>query len=217
MNSKMFGSFFCFVVVMWCCSHAAQFRQMMVKNLWINEVCEVLSNLCNFKTDFDDYNKQKRAVSGSSGLFPFPRVGRSDPSMFEYDSPYSFGPYENYDGELNERKRGKNAPDNLKLSTIEMRRQDKRQGLVPFPRVGRSSSDGFNPRFWQHDNKRSMQAQNSANGGNGMWFGPRWEISHSQRSLFFKIFLKSEKKLTESENNQFLSHFIKQIRQTSSS
>lgn len=51
-------------------------------------------------TDFDDYNKQKRAI-GSSGLFPFPRVGRSDPSLFsfEYDSPYSFGPYENYDGE----------------------------------------------------------------------------------------------------------------------
>lgn len=57
-----------------------------------------------FIADFEEYSKPKRAGGGSSGLFPFPRVGRSDPSMFEYaDSPYSYGPYENYDGELIER------------------------------------------------------------------------------------------------------------------
>lgn len=52
-----------------------------------------------------------------------------------------------------------------------MRRQDKRQGLVPFPRVGRSSFEGLNPRFWQHE-KRSVQGPSSAN-SHAMWFGPR--------------------------------------------
>lgn len=49
----------------------------------------------------------------------------------------------------------------------EMRRQEKRQGLVPFPRVGKS--EGYNPRFWQHE-KRSVPV--SAN-SHAMWFGPR--------------------------------------------
>lgn len=49
-------------------------------------------------TDFDD-TKQKRAVGGSVGLFPFPRVGRSDPDMLsEWDSPLSYNSFENYDG-----------------------------------------------------------------------------------------------------------------------
>lgn len=51
-------------------------------------------------TDFDD-SKQKRAGGGNVGLFPFPRVGRSDPDMIsEYESPYNaFNPFDNYDGE----------------------------------------------------------------------------------------------------------------------
>lgn len=53
-----------------------------------------------------------------------------------------------------------------------MRRQDKRQGLVPFPRVGRSSADGFNQHFWVHE-KRSLQGPSSAANPNAMWFGPR--------------------------------------------
>jgi len=46
------------------------------------------------------------------------------------------------------------------------RHEMKRQGLVPFPRVGRSGSDAYNPRFQYPDNKRS-NAQTS------LWFGPR--------------------------------------------
>lgn len=51
--------------------------------------------------DFDD-SKQKRAAGGSVGLFPFPRVGRSDPDMItEWDSPLSYNSFENYDGNDN--------------------------------------------------------------------------------------------------------------------
>lgn len=49
-------------------------------------------------TDFDD-SKLKRAGGGSVGLFPFPRVGRSDPDMIsEWETPVSYNEFENYDG-----------------------------------------------------------------------------------------------------------------------
>lgn len=53
--------------------------------------------------DFDD-TKQKRAAGGSVGLFPFPRVGRSDPDMiseYELQLPLSYSSFENYDGNYN--------------------------------------------------------------------------------------------------------------------
>lgn len=52
----------------------------------------------NSRLDFDD-SKHKRAGGGSVGLFPFPRVGRSDPDMMaEWESPLSYNSFENYDG-----------------------------------------------------------------------------------------------------------------------
>jgi hypothetical protein len=52
----------------------------------------------------------------------------------------------------------------------------KRQGLVPFPRVGRSG--GLNPRFYHQQqqadyNKRGMQMQGASPAASHMWFGPR--------------------------------------------
>ena len=47
--------------------------------------------------DFD--TSPKRAV-GNVGLFPFPRVGRSDPEMSEWESPLSYNSFENYDGKV---------------------------------------------------------------------------------------------------------------------
>lgn len=55
----------------------------------------------NFTADFDD-TKEKRAGGGSVGLFPFPRVGRSNVDLLsEWDSPLSYNSLENYDGKEN--------------------------------------------------------------------------------------------------------------------
>lgn len=60
----------------------------------------------------------------------------------------------------------------------------KRQGLVAFPRVGRSG--GFNSRYYQQlaeYAKRGMPGSNSAAGGH-MWFGPRLgKRAHDQGEL----------------------------------
>lgn len=100
------------------------------------------AKLCSAAEDFEA--AQKRA-GGSVGLFPFPRVGRSDPDLMpDWNSYNSF---ENYD-ELG-------------------RHETKRQGLVPFPRVGRSM--GYNPRFYQQYSDYNKRSQ----GVNPHWFGPR--------------------------------------------
>ncbi|CAH1718850.1 unnamed protein product [Chironomus riparius] len=100
------------------------------------------AKLCSADEDFE--GAQKRA-SGSVGLFPFPRVGRSDPDLQpEWNSYNSF---ENYD-DLG-------------------RHEQKRQGLVPFPRVGRSG--GYNQRLYQQYSDFNKRSQ----AGNPHWFGPR--------------------------------------------
>lgn len=64
------------------------------------------------------------------------------------------------------------------------RQEMKRQGLVAFPRVGRSG--GLSSRFYQRladYNKRGMQGSNSAAGAH-MWFGPRLgKRAHDQGEL----------------------------------
>lgn len=60
----------------------------------------------------------------------------------------------------------------------------KRQGLVPFPRVGRSG--GLNPRFYYQQlsdyNKRGMSG---ANPSSSLWFGPRLgKRAHDQGEQF---------------------------------
>ncbi|CRK91248.1 CLUMA_CG004928, isoform A [Clunio marinus] len=114
----------------------------------------ISTKLCHADEDFDD-TKQKRAAGGGNvGLFPFPRVGRSDPDLLaEFDSPSSNNLFENYDD----------------LGRYEV----KRQGLVPFPRVGRSGSP--NSRFYHQQLsdyiKRSMSGATPSS--SNMWFGPR--------------------------------------------
>lgn len=49
-----------------------------------------------FAADFDG-TKQKRSDRGSVGLFPFPRVGRSDPDAVpEIDPSYAYMSVEDY-------------------------------------------------------------------------------------------------------------------------
>lgn len=50
----------------------------------------------SFAADFDG-TKQKRSDRGSVGLFPFPRVGRSDPEAVpENDPSYAYMSVEDY-------------------------------------------------------------------------------------------------------------------------
>ncbi|CAO1395331.1 unnamed protein product [Diamesa serratosioi] len=103
--------------------------------------------------DFDG-TKQKRSDRGSVGLFPFPRVGRSDPEAVpESDPSYSYMSIDDYDLGRNEYKR---------------------QGLVPFPRVGRSQT---NVRGYLRGPKQSpdsnIRTLNSNAAASAMWYGPR--------------------------------------------
>ncbi|XP_050072880.1 cardio acceleratory peptide 2b [Anopheles maculipalpis] len=99
------------------------------------------------------------------GLFAFPRVGRSDPEMtLDWESsamlPLETGEdYEDYP-----------------------MKEMKRQGLVPFPRVGRSGKSELAmaaARYWQaaHNLQQQQQSIVKRAGGSGansgMWFGPR--------------------------------------------
>uniref|UniRef100_A0A182SVY1 Pyrokinin n=1 Tax=Anopheles maculatus TaxID=74869 RepID=A0A182SVY1_9DIPT len=101
------------------------------------------------------------------GLFAFPRVGRSDPEVtLDWESsamlPLETGEdYEDYP-----------------------MKEMKRQGLVPFPRVGRSGKSELAmaaARYWQaaHNLQQQQQQQSivkraGGSGANsGMWFGPR--------------------------------------------
>lgn len=134
-------------------------------------------------TDFDD-SKLKRAGGGSVGLFPFPRVGRSDPDMIsEWETPLSYNEFDNYDGndaKLCFRFVVQAYPTDLG------RHEMKRQGLVPFPRVGRSGA--INPRFLrqqmaEYNNKRSLSGASPSS--SHMWFGPRLgKRAHDQGEQF---------------------------------
>lgn len=66
------------------------------------------------------------------------------------------------------------------------RHEMKRQGLVPFPRVGRSGA--INPRFLrqqmaEYNNKRSLSGASPSS--SHMWFGPRLgKRAHDQGEQF---------------------------------
>lgn len=71
------------------------------------------------------------------------------------------------------------------ISSIELgRREMKRQGLVAFPRVGRSG--GLNPRFYHQqlaEYKRGMSGASPSS--SHMWFGPRLgKRAHDQGEQF---------------------------------
>lgn len=70
------------------------------------------------------------------------------------------------------------------ISTDLGRHEMKRQGLVPFPRVGRSG--GLVPRFYRQQlsehNKRGMSG---ASPSSSLWFGPRLgKRAHDQGEQF---------------------------------
>nr|XP_040231488.2 cardio acceleratory peptide 2b [Anopheles coluzzii] len=102
------------------------------------------------------------------GLFAFPRVGRSDPEL-------------NLDWESSAMLPLETADDYEDYPMKEM----KRQGLVPFPRVGRSGKSELAmaaARYWQAARNLQQQQQQQQSvvkraGGTGansaMWFGPR--------------------------------------------
>ncbi|GAB0092354.1 Cardio acceleratory peptide 2b [Sergentomyia squamirostris] len=93
-----------------------------------------------------DIEESKPRRSGNMGLFPFPRVGRSDPEMMAYDSVMNS--LEDYD-----------------FPKYEM----KRQGLIPFPRVGRSRGGTM----WTKLAREDYGKRTGGVGANGLWFGPR--------------------------------------------
>ncbi|XP_055906496.1 cardio acceleratory peptide 2b [Eupeodes corollae] len=103
-----------------------------------------------------EQSKTRRGGGGTAGLFAFPRVGRSDPSLSEqtggYDNlfPASYEEYDEYP-KISEMKRAK---------------------MVAFPRVGRSDSQLRNwarmAALQQSLDKRTAPSANS-----GLWFGPR--------------------------------------------
>lgn len=77
----------------------------------------------------------------------------------------------------------------MKLSSTDLGRHEmKRQGLVPFPRVGRSG--GLSARFYRQQaadyNKRMSGGMSGANPSSShMWFGPRLgKRAHDQGEQF---------------------------------
>ncbi|XP_012265014.1 uncharacterized protein LOC105691247 isoform X1 [Athalia rosae] len=82
----------------------------------------------------------------ASGLMPFPRIGRSDPS--DYDVVLDL----NYD---------------------DMSHEVKRQGLIPFPRVGRSRDVSSSPYGNELVKVAKVKRTGDAVPNGGMWFGPR--------------------------------------------
>lgn len=48
----------------------------------------------------------------------------------------------------------------------------KRQGLVPFPRVGRAGN-GHNNRYWTKSIQDMGKRATGGSGASSMWFGPR--------------------------------------------
>lgn len=100
--------------------------------------------------------------------------------LSEWDAPLS---YDNYDGKDKQQL----VELNNHVSSTELGRRElmKRQGLVPFPRVGRSG--GLNPRFYHQQqadyNKRGMSGASPS--ASHMWFGPRLgKRAHDQGEQF---------------------------------
>jgi len=103
----------------------------------------LISITASSASDETDYLKPKRAYGGVSALTPFPRIGRSDPELYSLENSYNMG--DEYEDYPHEVKR---------------------LGLIPFPRVGRSD------RYLTKEAIKNL-LKRGAQGGNGMWFGPR--------------------------------------------
>nr|BAO00941.1 cardioacceleratory peptide 2b splicing variant b [Nilaparvata lugens] len=110
-------------------------------------------------------SKTKREAGGPSGLFPFPRIGRSGTDTWFFDT----SDIENNNAKnerYNAKREGLFPFPRIGRSPANDNAQNyaKRQGLVPFPRIGRSGG-------------RSVPQGVPGAGGpadnNGLWFGPR--------------------------------------------
>ncbi|XP_059619857.1 cardio acceleratory peptide 2b isoform X1 [Phlebotomus argentipes] len=108
--------------------------------------CILLTTHIAYAAD-GDMEESKPRRSGNMGLFPFPRVGRSDPEMIAYENVMNS--IEDYD-----------------VPKYEM----KRQGLIPFPRVGRARAGPM----WAKIAREEYGKRTGGVGANGgLWFGPR--------------------------------------------
>lgn len=135
-----------------------------------------------------DYVKPKRGFNGVSGLTPFPRTGRSDPDLFNWDNingnhlnNEAYGSIEEYEGKAHRTRTI--APLQIYINTRNAfgfvrasntiadypHMEVKRQGLIPFPRVGRSGASRYMSKAaMMQGMKRGVPGS-----GNAMWFGPR--------------------------------------------
>ncbi|XP_021696183.1 cardio acceleratory peptide 2b isoform X3 [Aedes aegypti] len=110
-------------------------------------------------SDLDSVSEGRHKRGPTVGLFAFPRVGRSDPDLLEWSDAAAVAaalPLE--------------LADDYEDYPI---REAKRQGLVPFPRVGRSGMNAA--RFYWPKTMMPQQQKRAGNSGanSGMWFGPR--------------------------------------------
>ncbi|XP_058063660.1 cardio acceleratory peptide 2b [Anopheles bellator] len=121
-------------------------------------------HFCRAEVEFDGSVRSKRGPT--VGLFAFPRVGRSDPDVgFDWDTS---GPVDVSGDDY----------DDYPLKEI------KRQGLVPFPRVGRAGKQDPPSSYWQvarslqqqqqqHHHQQLLKRAGGSGANSGMWFGPR--------------------------------------------
>ncbi|XP_053678062.1 cardio acceleratory peptide 2b-like [Anopheles nili] len=128
-------------------------------------------HLCHAEAEFESGARVSKR-GPTVGLFAFPRVGRSDPEMsldWESSAMMPLDAADDYD--------------DYQMKEV------KRQGLVPFPRVGRSGKSDLAvaaARYWQAARSLQQQQQQQmltpqgvvkragGSGANsGMWFGPR--------------------------------------------
>ncbi|XP_064555258.1 cardio acceleratory peptide 2b isoform X2 [Drosophila montana] len=105
-----------------------------------------------------EHDKIRRGAN--MGLYTFPRVGRSDPSLVNslhdandavaYETLYGIGD----------------------ASAEDFEEYQKRASLLPFPRVGRSDSE---LRKWAHllALQQALDKRTGPSASSGMWFGPR--------------------------------------------
>ncbi|XP_062545149.1 cardio acceleratory peptide 2b [Armigeres subalbatus] len=131
-----------------------QFRAFAYVSLMLVVLSTTVEFCCADVSDLDSIGDARHKRGPTGGLFAFPRVGRSDPDLFQWGDVQSL-PLEDYE----------DYPI----------RESKRQGLVPFPRVGRAAQ---NPAFfywpWAMTASGQLQKRASNSGANsGMWFGPR--------------------------------------------
>ncbi|ALC48013.1 capa [Drosophila busckii] len=116
--------------------------------------------LGKFSTAELEHDKNRRGAN--MGLYAFPRVGRSDPSLANslHDANDAASAYESFYS-LSD------------ASPEDFEEFQKRASLVPFPRVGRGGDAEL--RKWAHllALQQALDKRTGPSASSGMWFGPR--------------------------------------------